>query len=92
MDLVDCERHKSLLSDVIQIVEISQNGILYKRLHLLPEDSFDVLWWFDYNRMVLHRLEKQWMNKKQYTWNYCRTRFLLAPNTIYIDFLLKHVA
>ena len=44
MDLVDCERHKSLLSDVIQIVEISQNGILYKRLHLLPEDSSDVLW------------------------------------------------
>ena len=39
MDLVDGERHKSLLSDVIQIVEISQNEILYKPLHLLPEDS-----------------------------------------------------
>lgn len=44
MDLVDGERHKSLLSDVIQTGEISQNEILYKTLHLLPEDSSDVLW------------------------------------------------
>ena len=69
MDLVDGERHKSLLSDVIQTGEISQNEILYKTLHLLPEDSSDVLWWINYNRTVLHRLEKQWMNKKQDTWD-----------------------